>query len=109
MGAAAAAGADRLYLTSDNPRREDPLAILRDIELGVKQASPERPYQVIPDRAAAISAAVSEARQGDAVLIAGKGHEREQLVADRRLPFDDREQARICLRALSGGRLAEGE
>lgn len=109
MGAAAAAAADRLYLTSDNPRREDPLAILRDIELGVKQASPERPYQVIPDRAAAISAAMSEARQGDAVLIAGKGHEREQLVADRRLPFDDREQARISLRALSGGRMAEGE
>ncbi|MEE9218101.1 MAG: UDP-N-acetylmuramoyl-L-alanyl-D-glutamate--2,6-diaminopimelate ligase [Acidobacteriota bacterium] len=108
MGAAAAAAADQLFLTSDNPRGEDPLAILREIERGVRRASPNRPYEVLPDRAEAIRAAICEARPGDAVLIAGKGHEREQILADRRIQFDDREQARRALRSLARGRRAEG-
>jgi UDP-N-acetylmuramoyl-L-alanyl-D-glutamate--2,6-diaminopimelate ligase len=108
MGTTAARGADVLYLTSDNPRGEDPIVILRDIERGVQVVKPQRPYQVLPDRAAAIAAAVAEARPDDSVLIAGKGHEREQIVGDRRLPFDDREQARRALKALSRGHAAEG-
>lgn len=104
MGAAAAELADFPVLTSDNPRREDPAAILREIERGVRSAAPARPYRVIPDRAEAIGAALREARPGDAVLIAGKGHEREQILADRRIPFDDREQARLVLREMAGRR-----
>jgi UDP-N-acetylmuramoyl-L-alanyl-D-glutamate--2,6-diaminopimelate ligase len=103
MGAAAARGADLLYLTSDNPRGEDPAAILREIEAGVRLVVPARSYWVLPDRSAAIAAAIRAARPGDAVLIAGKGHESEQILGSRRIPFDDREQARLHLRALAAG------
>ncbi len=103
MGAAAAALADRLYLTSDNPRGEDPLLILREVERGARSVSPPRPCEVLPDRARAIAAALREARAGDAVLIAGKGHEREQILAGRRIPFDDREEARRALRQIAVG------
>lgn len=104
MARAAAAAADAVWLTSDNPRGEDPLAILaeaREGVLGIPGAA-ER-TAVEPDRARAIAAALAWAREGDAVVIAGKGHETTQSFADRTVPFDDREQAREAL-AASGWR-----
>jgi UDP-N-acetylmuramoyl-L-alanyl-D-glutamate--2,6-diaminopimelate ligase len=84
MGAAAEAASDRVYLTSDNPRSEDPLAILDDILRGMRG-----PAVVEPDRRAAIARALRDARPGDVVLIAGKGHEATQTIGDRVLPFHD--------------------
>lgn len=84
MGAAASRLADRIVLTSDNPRGEDPLAILREIEAGV-----DAPHAVEPDRARAIAAAIAAAAPADVVLLAGKGHEATQEIAGRRLPFSD--------------------
>jgi UDP-N-acetylmuramoyl-L-alanyl-D-glutamate--2,6-diaminopimelate ligase len=92
MGAAAARLADVAILTSDNPRSEDPLAILDEMlhgVLGVPQAGRARVI-VEPDRAAAIDLAVAMAGKGDVVLVAGKGHETGQYVAGAVLPFDDR-------------------
>jgi UDP-N-acetylmuramoyl-L-alanyl-D-glutamate--2,6-diaminopimelate ligase len=101
MGAAAATRADRVVLTSDNPRSEDPLAILREIEAGAASvpAAAGR-VQVVPDRADAIAAAFRGAGNGDAIVIAGKGHETTQTFADRVVPFDDREVARGVLAAM---------
>jgi UDP-N-acetylmuramoyl-L-alanyl-D-glutamate--2,6-diaminopimelate ligase len=95
MGAAAAALADVAILTSDNPRSEDPLAILSQMLAGVLAVPEQDRAEVIvqPDRATAISLAVGEAAKGDLVLIAGKGHERGQYVRDQVIPFDDREVA----------------
>jgi len=95
MGAVAVRLADQVILTSDNPRGEDPLAILREIEAGVRGAPNVR---TIPDRAEAIAAAIEECAPGDALLIAGKGHETYQSLATRTLPFDDGEVARAALR-----------
>ncbi|HEX9592381.1 MAG TPA: UDP-N-acetylmuramoyl-L-alanyl-D-glutamate--2,6-diaminopimelate ligase [bacterium] len=95
MGQAAAV-ADRVIVTSDNPRSEEPLAIIRAIEPGLAGC----PYTVEPDRRAAIAAALAEAAPEDTVLIAGKGHEDYQLVAGQRLAFDDRKVAeQLILRA----------
>jgi UDP-N-acetylmuramoyl-L-alanyl-D-glutamate--2,6-diaminopimelate ligase len=88
MGRAATA-ADRVIVTSDNPRSEDPLAIIRAIEPGLAGCR----YTVEPDRRGAIAAALAEATPDDTVLIAGKGHEDYQLVDGRRLAFDDRKVA----------------
>jgi UDP-N-acetylmuramoyl-L-alanyl-D-glutamate--2,6-diaminopimelate ligase len=99
MGAAAASLADVAILTSDNPRSEDPLAILTamlDGVLSVPQAERAR-VVVEPDRAAAIWQAVSMAAAGDVVVVAGKGHETGQYVAGRALPFDDREVTAAAL------------
>ena len=101
MGAAAARLADQVILTSDNPRSEDPAAILREIEAGVRGASNVR---TIADRALAIAAAIDLAAAGDALLIAGKGHETYQIIGARTLPFDDREVARAALRRRGFGR-----
>jgi UDP-N-acetylmuramoyl-L-alanyl-D-glutamate--2,6-diaminopimelate ligase len=100
MGAAAARLADLAILTSDNPRTEEPLAILAEVEKGIRQVTsdPGR-YRVIPDRREAIRSAIMEADGGDAVVIAGKGHETYQILRDRTIPFDDREVAREMLRA----------
>jgi len=87
MGQAAGQGSDFVVATSDNPRSEEPLAILAEIEPGLK-ASGVR-YTVEPDRAAAIRLALSEAKAGDVVLIAGKGHEKEQILGFTSIPFDD--------------------
>jgi UDP-N-acetylmuramoyl-L-alanyl-D-glutamate--2,6-diaminopimelate ligase len=95
MGEAAGQGSDFVVATSDNPRSEDPLAILAEIEPGLKTS--EVKYAVEPDRAAAIRLALAEAHEGDVVLIAGKGHEKEQILADRTIPFDDAEIARAAL------------
>jgi len=95
MGRVASELADVVIVTSDNPRSEEPLAIIDEIVAGVV-GSPE----VEPDRRAAIARAVGEAREGDAVVIAGKGAEQGQEFADRKIPFDDREVAREELRRL---------
>jgi UDP-N-acetylmuramoyl-L-alanyl-D-glutamate--2,6-diaminopimelate ligase len=93
MGYVAAAGADRAIVTTDNPRREDPEAIARE----VAQGNPDR-LEVILDRAQAIDAAIADAEPGDVVVIAGKGADVEMELADRRVPFDDRTVAREALR-----------
>jgi UDP-N-acetylmuramoyl-L-alanyl-D-glutamate--2,6-diaminopimelate ligase len=95
MGAAATAAADFSVLTSDNPRSEDPLAIIADIEPGARGGGGD--YVVEPDRRAAIALAIGTARGGDVVVIAGKGHEPYQELADGTVPFDDREVAREAL------------
>ncbi|TDB76006.1 UDP-N-acetylmuramoyl-L-alanyl-D-glutamate--2,6-diaminopimelate ligase [Actinomadura sp. KC216] len=100
MGEAAARLADRAVFTNDNPRSEDPLVILAAmVEGGLKVPQAERAHIVVePDRAAAIELAVSRARRGDVLVIAGKGHEQGQNVAGTVHPFDDREVVREALR-----------
>ncbi len=97
MGAAAGAGSDVVVVTSDNPRSEDPVGIILQIEDGLRGADVEHTVEV--DRRSAIAYAIGVARSGDAVLIAGKGHEDYQIFADRTIHFDDREVAREELRA----------
>jgi len=99
MGEVAARLADRVLLTSDNPRGEDPLAIIHAVRAGMGSTEG---CTVEPDRATAIAIAVGEARDGDVVLIAGKGHETHQVVGGSELPFDDREVARTALRTRRG-------
>jgi UDP-N-acetylmuramoyl-L-alanyl-D-glutamate--2,6-diaminopimelate ligase len=98
MGRAAGQGSDLVVATSDNPRSEDPLAILAEIEPALKATG--TPCTVEPDRAAAIALALSSAQPGDVVLIAGKGHEKEQILATGPIPFDDAEIALSSLRQL---------
>jgi UDP-N-acetylmuramoyl-L-alanyl-D-glutamate--2,6-diaminopimelate ligase len=102
MGQAAGANSDFVVATSDNPRSEDPLAILAEVEPGLK--STKASYTIEPDRAAAIAIAVQAARPGDVLLIAGKGHEKEQILAGRAIPFDDAEVARAALANLGYGK-----
>ena len=98
MGRAAAELADRIVLTSDNPRGEDPMAILRAVDAGLTSVPGAEARRVIePDRGRAILAAVSDAAPGDTVVIAGKGHETTQTFAGRVEPFDDRQVARRAL------------
>ena len=96
MGRLASELADLTIVTSDNPRSEDPQTIIDEIVAGVVGD-----VDVEPDRAAAISRAIEGAREGDVVLIAGKGAEQGQQLADRTVPFDDREAARDALRTLA--------
>ena len=98
MGLAAGEGSDFVVATSDNPRTEEPLAILAEIEPGLK-ASGVR-YTIEPDRAAAIGTALRAAKAGDVVLLAGKGHEKEQILGTRTVPFDDAEVAQSALAEL---------
>ncbi|MCW1914517.1 UDP-N-acetylmuramoyl-L-alanyl-D-glutamate--2,6-diaminopimelate ligase [Luteolibacter sp. GHJ8] len=93
MGHAAATYSDACILTSDNPRSEDPEAILKEIEAGMGSAR----YRSVVDRAEAIRIAIHAAGKGDIVLIAGKGHEPYQQFADRTIDFDDRREARRAL------------
>ena len=101
MGACAAELADRVVLTSDNPRGEDPARIIAEIRAGL----PADPWMSESDRALAIQRAIGTAANVDVVLLAGKGHEAWQEVAGRRLPFDDREHARRALAARPAGAL----
>lgn len=101
MGHAATALADLTMITSDNPRSEDPLAIIADIEPGAREGGGD--YVIEPDRREAIRRAVREAVDGDVVVIAGKGHETGQEFADRTIPFDDRLVAAEELRAIREG------
>jgi UDP-N-acetylmuramoyl-L-alanyl-D-glutamate--2,6-diaminopimelate ligase len=95
MGELAASLSDVAIVTSDNPRTEDPEAIIGDIEAGLKRVS--RPYVKLTDRREAIFHAIGEAREGDVVLIAGKGHETYQIIGERKLHFDDHEVAREAM------------
>lgn len=100
MGQAAAKLASHAFLTSDNPRDENPAAIITDIEVAYRAAGGDD-AAVFADRAEAIAAAVRSAQPGDTVIVAGKGHEREQIIGTKRLPFDDRAVIREAL-ALRG-------
>ncbi len=91
MGKVAGELADLVIATSDNPRSEDPLAILAAVEQGLKSSGNQR-YRLVPDRRAAIREAITAAGPGWVVLVAGKGHEREQIVGNERLPFSDLEE-----------------
>jgi UDP-N-acetylmuramoyl-L-alanyl-D-glutamate--2,6-diaminopimelate ligase len=113
MGRAAARVADVCVVTSDNPRTESPSAILDQIVPGLREVGGEslseaevrsasRGYIVVEDRAAAIALAIAAARDGDTVVLAGKGHEDYQIIGTEKRPFDDREQARKAIGA-SGG------
>jgi UDP-N-acetylmuramoyl-L-alanyl-D-glutamate--2,6-diaminopimelate ligase len=112
MGAAAIKGSDVVIITSDNPRTEDPLSIIRDIEHGLagrgmkisakdtaQQVPPGmKPYYVIPGRHEAVAVAVGLAKPGDVVVLAGKGHEDYQIIGEKKMHFDDREVAREEIR-----------
>jgi UDP-N-acetylmuramoyl-L-alanyl-D-glutamate--2,6-diaminopimelate ligase len=104
MGYAAGEGSDFVVATSDNPRSEDPRAILAEIEPALKATGVR--YVVEPDRAAGIHLALGSARPNDVVLLAGKGHEKEQILADRTISFDDAEVALAALRNLGYGKVS---
>ena len=100
MGAAAARGADEVILTNDNPRSEDPLAILEAAAAGARAAIAEgaaSAVRVVPDRAEAIALAVAASRAGDALVVAGKGHEQGQEIAGVVHPFDDAAALRTAI------------
>jgi UDP-N-acetylmuramoyl-L-alanyl-D-glutamate--2,6-diaminopimelate ligase len=101
MGMAAAELSDYVVLTSDNPRSEDPLDIINDAMVGLRRF--DTPHVAEPDRAKAIRMAIQQARPGDVVLLAGKGHETYQVLRDRTIHFDDRETAAEVLRSLGYG------
>ena len=102
MGAVAASMSHFCILTSDNPRTEDPHRILLDVEVGMQRAEKRKgdDYLVIESRQEAIQKAVSLAKPGDLVMIAGKGHENYQIIGAERRHFDDREEAMAALKAL---------
>ncbi|MEM6562276.1 MAG: UDP-N-acetylmuramoyl-L-alanyl-D-glutamate--2,6-diaminopimelate ligase [Planctomycetota bacterium] len=100
MAAVAERNADAIYVTSDNPRTEDPAAILADTVAGLMS----KPTLVDPDRRTAIRQAIANAHDGDIVLIAGKGHETYQIIGTEKTHFDDREEARTALQNTSLGR-----
>jgi UDP-N-acetylmuramoyl-L-alanyl-D-glutamate--2,6-diaminopimelate ligase len=110
MGEVSGKLSDLTILTNDNPRQEDPLKIISDIVVGLQKTSGK--YLIEPDREKAIGMAVDEAREGDIVLLAGKGHENYQVFADRTAPWDDREIAKKALRArgyeAESGRIQNG-
>jgi UDP-N-acetylmuramyl-tripeptide synthetase len=95
MGEVAASLSDVIIVTSDNPRSEDPLAIIEEIEVGLQKSG--KPYAKHTDRREAIFAAVNEARDGDLVVIAGKGHEDYQILKDQTIHFSDLEVARAAM------------
>jgi UDP-N-acetylmuramoyl-L-alanyl-D-glutamate--2,6-diaminopimelate ligase len=94
MAAAATRASDITILTSDNPRTEDPEAILRDVAQGATGT-----YEVIVDRPAAVRRAIELAEPGDLVVLAGKGHENFQIIGSEKVPMDDRDLAREALRS----------
>lgn len=96
MGALAGDFSDYTILTSDNPRSEDPVEIISQIEAGIKTKN----YEIVVDRKQAIERAIKYAHSGDVVIIAGKGHETYQIFADRKIHFDDREVAQTILSKL---------
>ena len=110
MGTAALAGSDLVIVTSDNPRTEDPLAIIGEIETGMETtgfrvregeallaSAGKKPYLIVPDRAEAIARAIAMAEAGDIVVLAGKGHEDYQIIGEVKQHFDDREEARKAI------------
>jgi len=101
MGLAAGEGSDYVVATSDNPRSEEPAAILAEVEPGLKSSNVQ--YVIEADRAAAIRLALGAAKAKDVVLIAGKGHEKEQILAGGVIPFDDTQVALLALTELGFG------
>jgi UDP-N-acetylmuramoyl-L-alanyl-D-glutamate--2,6-diaminopimelate ligase len=103
MGRASALLADRVVVTSDNPRSEDPDAIIAEIVAGIEAARAEglaiAPFEVEPDRRAAIERAIGGARDGDVVVVCGKGHENYQILGNRRIHFSDVETTKEILDA----------
>jgi UDP-N-acetylmuramoyl-L-alanyl-D-glutamate--2,6-diaminopimelate ligase len=109
MGQVAAKYADAIFVTSDNPRSEDPISIIKEIEGGLAGAGKRSgEYRLIPDRAEAIRTAIAFAAPNDLVVIAGKGHETYQIFDDRTIHFDDREVAAAALEDRKHGILAGG-
>jgi UDP-N-acetylmuramoyl-L-alanyl-D-glutamate--2,6-diaminopimelate ligase len=117
MGRVAALASHLAILTSDNPRTEDPLKIIEEVEKGIQETGRKKyqsadlsgvwtdsGYLVIPDRREAIHLAVRTARAGDVVLIAGKGHEDYQIVGRKKIHFDDREEAAAALASAKEGK-----
>jgi UDP-N-acetylmuramyl-tripeptide synthetase len=104
MGRVAARLSDLVILTSDNPRGEDPREIIREIEGGIvslsRETGKEYNYQVIVDRYDAVHRLLTLASGGDVAVIAGKGHESEQIIGNQSIPFDDREVARKILKGI---------
>jgi UDP-N-acetylmuramoyl-L-alanyl-D-glutamate--2,6-diaminopimelate ligase len=108
MGKVAVELADWVIVTSDNPRTEDPNAIIDEVMVGVREVvgppgsmfrgATSNTWMIEPDRAAAIRTAIYHASPGDTVVIAGKGHENYQIIGTERRHFDDREVARAALR-----------
>ncbi len=107
MGKAAAELSDFVVVTSDNPRSEDPLKIINDIRVGVQKC--ETRFDVIPDRREAIRRTMAEARPGDVVILAGKGHENYQVLGSGTIHFDDREVAGEILASLGYRRNGSGD
>jgi len=107
MGEAAGAVSDLVILTSDNPRTEDPLRIINDVVVGLQKVNAN--YRIETDRETALEMAIDEAKAGDIVLLAGKGHENYQILRDRTFEFDDREKARAILRRKGFGQQATGQ
>ncbi len=105
MGQVAGSLSDLVIVTSDNPRSEEPLQIMNDVMVGVRRTDTRTIIE--PDRAVAIRKAVEEARPGDIILLAGKGHETYQIFKDRTIHFDDREVAREVLRSFGFRRKEE--
>jgi len=103
MGRVAGELADFSIITSDNPRREDPLAIIASIEAGLRESGASD-YRILPDRREAIRRAVGQAEAGWAILLAGKGHEEVQILGDQELPFSDRKEMRRVLEERFGSR-----
>ena len=106
MGEVTGRLSDLTILSSDNPRDEDPLKIISDIIVGLQKTAGK--YLIEPDREKAIGVAMDEARAGDIVLLAGKGHENYQILAERTLEFDDRDMARRALRERGYGETQAG-
>jgi len=104
MGEIAGRYCELPIVTSDNPRTEDPLVIIEDVVAGLKKIlTPDR-YRVIPDRREAIREAIREAKKGDTVVLAGKGHENYQIIGRRKMHFDDHEEAEKLLESLAAGK-----
>ena len=99
MGRVAGENSDVVIITSDNPRTEDPLRIIEEIEIGVKETG--KPFRSISDRRLAIGEAIKAARSGDVVIIAGKGHENYQMIGNEKFHFDDRDVAAEALKRIS--------
>ncbi len=111
MGRTAARFSDVVMITSDNPRSEDPVQIIDEVAVGVREASSQKKspveWMAVPDRKEAIERALSLARPGDTVVVAGKGHEEYQIIGDRTIPFDDRRIAGDWIQGhRSGGRVS---
>ncbi len=104
MGEIAARMSDRVIATSDNPRTEDPRAILADIETGLRKGAAT--YEMVENRRDAIALAIDGAQEGDTVVIAGKGHENYQIIGTKIYPFDDRIVARDVIQKLPDSRAA---